>query len=257
MEERASLMEAIRLAGSIILENGGETYRVEDTVQRLGLALGAEDVQAFAVTSGVFITLTFPDGEIETKVYRAHRGGTQLDKVDEVNQVSRQAAEGKLNVHEVLAALKKIKGEGSRFSPRTLVLACAFSSAAFAVMFGGGWVDFGVSFITGVAVQCLLAYLTRFQYSQVMQSLLGGALCMVLPTLFNQLTGLGVVDAMVGGNLMPILPGVAMTNAVQDIMRGDMLSGVGHAMQAILTAALIAGGGIVATRLLFVLEGVL
>lgn len=257
MEDRASIMEAMRLAGSIILENGGETYRVEDTVQRLGLALGAEDVQVFAVTSGVFITLTFPDGEMETKVYRAHRGGTQLNKVDEVNQISRQAAQGQIDAREVLEALKKIKAEGSLFSPRMLAAACALSSAAFAVMFGGGWVDFCVSFVTGVAVQCLLLYLTRFSYSQVLQSLLGGALCTLLPTLFNHLTGLGVVDAMVGGNLMPIVPGVAMTNAVQDFMRGDMLSGVGHAMQALLTAALIAGGGIVVTRLLLILEGVL
>ena len=257
MEQRASIMEAIRLAGSIILENGGETYRVEDTVQRLGLALGAEDAQAFAVTSGVFITLTFPDGDIETKVYRAHRGGTQLDKVDAVNQVSRRAAEGLIGPQEVLAELKAIKKNGSCFSPGWLVLACAFSSAAFAVMFGGGWVDFLMGFVTGIAVQCLLGWLDRFQYSQVLQSLLGGALCMVIPTVFNHLTGLGVVDAMVAGTLMPLLPGVAMTNAVQDFMRGDMLSGVGHAMQALLTAALIAAGGVAATRLLLVLEGVL
>jgi len=83
MEERASIMEAIRLAGSIILENGGETYRVEDTVQRLGLALGAEDVQAFAVTSGVFITLTFIFGQLQKLLSRTFKSDDENAVIEE------------------------------------------------------------------------------------------------------------------------------------------------------------------------------
>ena len=62
MDDQSCVMEALRLAGSIILENGGETYRVEDTVDRLGRALGAVDVQSFSVPSGMFITVSFLDG---------------------------------------------------------------------------------------------------------------------------------------------------------------------------------------------------
>ena len=62
-----------------------------------------------------------------------------------------------------------------------------------------------------------------------------------------------VVDAITGGLLMPLVPGLAMTNAVQDAMRGDVLSGVGHGMQAVLTAVLVAGGSVVASRAVWTL----
>lgn len=254
MEDKACVMEALHLAGSIVLENGGETYRVEDTVERLGLALGAAEVQVFAVTSGVFITLTFSDGTLETKVHRSRRSGTQLHKVDEVNRISRRAAAGEIGPWEALEALRRVRDEKPAFPMGWRLMASAVSAAGFAVMFGGGAADFAVTFFTGVAIQALVEALARLTFSRVLQSLLGGVLCTLIPLLFHALTGLGVVDAMVAGALMPLLPGLAMTNAVQDTMRGDMLSGVGHAMQAVLTAALVAGGGVIASRL-FILMG--
>ena len=72
---------------------------------------------------------------------------------------------------------------------------------------------------------------------------------------FHRLTGLGMVDAMVAGALMPLLPGLAMTNAVQDTMRGDMVSGVAHGISAVLSAALIAGGALMASSLFALLLG--
>ena len=49
--------------------------------------------------------------------------------------------------------------------------------------------------------------------------------------------------------------GVAMTNAVQDTLRGDNVSGVAHAVQALLTAALIAAGALLAVSLFNALGG--
>ena len=73
--------------------------------------------------------------------------------------------------------------------------------------------------------------------------------------LFNALTGYCLVDATVAGALMPLLPGLAMTNAVQDTMRGDIVSGLSHGINAILTAAMVAGGALVASSLLTLLMG--
>ena len=40
-----------------------------------------------------------------------------------------------------------------------------------------------------------------------------------------------------------------MTNATQDILRGDMVSGVAHCARAIMIAAMVAGGAIIGTHL--------
>ena len=62
-------------------------------------------------------------------------------------------------------------------------------------------------------------------------------------------------EAAIAGAVMPLVPGLAMTNAVQDAVRGDMLSGMSHGMQALLTACLIAGGALMASLLVRMVTG--
>jgi uncharacterized membrane protein YjjP (DUF1212 family) len=251
--ENECMMEAVLLAGRIILENGGETYRVEDTVERMGRAFGCKKVEVFAVPSGVFITLAFPDGKEMTSVKRIRRRGTHLKKVDDVNGVSRAAAAGDIDPQEALNRLKEIESWEDVRGRAYMPWAAALSSLSFAIMFGGSLTDGAVAFVCAAATQGLNRLLRKYSMYQIVFSLAGGAVCTLLPLLFKQLTGLGIVDAMVAGALMPLLPGLAMTNAVQDTMRGDMLSGVTHAAQAIMICALVAGGALVAQSLFLLL----
>ena len=41
---------------------------------------------------------------------------------------------------------------------------------------------------------------------------------------------------------MPLLPGLAMTNAIRDTIRGDLLSGIARATEALLIASSLAAG---------------
>ena len=76
-----------------------------------------------------------------------------------------------------------------------------------------------------------------------------------LPMAVNRLTGALVVEAAVAGALMPMLPGLAMTNAVQDTMRGDMVSGISSAVSAAMSAVLLAVGALAGTAFLRLLTG--
>ena len=62
-------------------------------------------------------------------------------------------------------------------------------------------------------------------------------------------------ELIIAGAVMPLVPGLAMTNAVQDTMRGDMVSGISHGVQAILTAFLIAGGALLAVEIMHLMTG--
>ena len=96
----------LSLAGRIILENGGETYRAEDTVTRMARAMGMTEVDVFGIPSGLFISYTDECGERETSVCRIFLHGTHLARVDRVNQISRQLAEGSLAPEAVMDALR-------------------------------------------------------------------------------------------------------------------------------------------------------
>ena len=242
-------MKALALAGRIILENGGETYRAEDTVLRMAQALGLAEADVFAVPSGLFISFTDEAGERRASVNRVHLQGTHLERVDRVNQISRRLAEGDLSPETLIDELKTAGRLGDQLAWWFAPVSACLSAMGFAVMFGGGLVDIVIGGLCAALTQ-LVPFLFRRDDSSGMAAMLaGGILCAFIPLCFHALTGLGVPDAIIASALMPLVPGLSMTNAVQDILRGDMVSGVTHCARAVMIAAMVAGGTLVGTHL--------
>ena len=87
----------------------------------------------------------------------------------------------------------------------------------------------------------------QYLYRRILTALLPNLAHLLLPVLQS--------DVVIAGAVMPLVPGLAMTNAVQDAVRGDMLSGMSHGAQALLTACLIAGGALMAALLMRMVTG--
>lgn len=249
-------MSALRMAGLIIMKNGGETFRVEETVSLMGAAFGLSQVECFAVPSGIFISFLKKDGEQETAVIRVREHTTDLDKVDRVNRISREVVEGKLDCRGALASLEKADAEPSGISPLLFLAASGLSAGGFTVMFHGTIIDFLISFVLGLLIWQLNLPLRRISPSRNLPTLFHSFFLSFACLLFCRLTGLGDPGTVIAGALMPLLPGLAMTNAVQDTVRGDMISGLSHAAQALLTATLIALGTLSASALSYLLFGI-
>ena len=255
MNDDSRYMAPLQLAGRLIMECGGETYRVEETITRMGSAFGLREVESFAVPSGIFISYRGQDGDIRTAVKRVRKGGTDLARVDEVNAVSRQVVAEGLSCEEALRRLEEIAHRKPRISQSLLYAAAAVSSGGWVILFGGGGWDFACGLAVGALVQLLSRLLNRYHMQMLVSTLLGSFAAALLPMLFHCVTGLGTVDVIVAGTLMPMLPGLAMTNAVQDTMRGDMVSGLSHGVSAVLTAVLVAGGALMAASLFSLVTG--
>lgn len=250
-------MAPLHLAGRLIMENGGETYRVEETITRMGHSFGFDEVECFAVPSGIFISYRKRDarGSIETAVKRVRRRGTDLTRVDAVNAVSRRMEEETLSCEEVMSLLKEIESRPRRVKHVGLSFAVALSSFGWAAMFGGGWMDCIIAFFVALLSQGLAFALDKAGMRSFVSTLFGSFLGTILPMLFHMATGMLVVDATVAACLMPMLPGLAMTNAVQDTLRGDMVSGISSATSALLTASMIAGGALAGSTVFRLLTG--
>lgn len=241
-------MKALCLAGRVILENGGETYRAEDTVRRMARSLELSDADAFAIPSGLFISFTDASGERRTSLNRVHLRGTHLSRVDRVNQISRRLADGLIDPDELYDALREAAHLDDGCPVWKMLLAAFITGMSFTVMFGGGWIDLLVGGLCAALTQLFPLMVPRDSAREDMApTLLAAAACAFVPLMFYRLTGLGVPETMIAGAIMPLVPGLSMTNAVQDLMRGDMLSGVAHGARAVLIAALVAGGALVGT----------
>ncbi|MGN0779819.1 MAG: threonine/serine exporter family protein [Aristaeellaceae bacterium] len=255
LQEESRYMEPLQLAGRLIVENGGEIFRVEETITRMGRAFGLTGVESFAIPSGVFVSYRRSDGSNETAVLRVNKGATNLTRVNAVNEVSRQVEAGQLTWEQALLRLREIEQAPAAITPRMLVLAAVVCSGGFAVMFGGGWLEVVLAAVAAGLAQAIGMYLERHRLHGLVAVLAGSALSALIPMFFHALTGYGVVDVAVAGALMPLLPGLAMTNAVQDTLRGDIVSGVSHGINALLKAVMVAGGALLASSLLIAMAG--
>lgn len=54
------------------------------------------------------------------------------------------------------------------------------------------------------------------------------------------------------GTIIPLVPGVPLTNAVRDLMSGDLVAGVARGAEAAVSSMSIAGGVAVALTIFFV-----
>ena len=53
--------------GDALLSSGAEIFRVEDTLNRMGYACGATQMNVFVITSSIVITMEFPEENVRTQ----------------------------------------------------------------------------------------------------------------------------------------------------------------------------------------------
>ena len=241
MEKILTALDAVCLASQMILESGGETYRAEETVERMCQGLGIPHVDVLALPTGLMLTVTLPDDSALTRIVRVHNRTIDLGRIDQCNAVSRQVAAGKLSAEEALRQLQQI--HQARKDHRFLLIgASALSAAGFTVMLGGSFMDFIVSFFCGALVQFLLPPLARLRVPTLISSMIAGALTTLMALVGTLVIPLVHVEPVISGAIMPLLPGLATTNAFRDTIKGDLVSGGARVIEAMLCCVMLAAG---------------
>lgn len=238
------VLECALLAAHLLLESGAETYRAEESAERICLRFGADAPQIMALPTGAFATIGRAGEPPVSGLRRVKKRATDLRRIDEINRISRAVSQGDMPLEDALSRLTAL----ARPTPRGRLSALAGfgasagSSALFAVLFGGGWFDFLIAGLCGLIVQAISSALRREDSLPFILSLLGGAVIAAIATAATALSGLGDTTMIIAGALMPLLPGLAMTNAIRDTIRGDLVSGVARAAEALLAAVSLAVG---------------
>lgn len=230
------------LAGELMLSNGAETYRVEDTMRRIMTSCGFQNSEAFVVSTGLFASVVGESGPTSSLV-RITKRTVDVDKLIQVNDVSRHFAEGRLTFEEVQSKLANIRTSPPTMNyPFVKLFAAGLTCGGFAYLFGGNFADCLNAFLTGFVLQVLLLQLKKSRVSDVLMHIIGGIMISFL-TLTIMNLGVGKnLDFVIIGSLMLLVPGVALTGAVRDVLEGDYLSGSARLLDALTVALAIACG---------------
>ena len=258
MDDRQNLrsQQALTLAAdaaALLLASGAETSRAQETAEILFRVFGTGELQAYVLTNGVIavpLEHSLPGG-----VRNVPNSSVNLTRVAAVNELSRQAAAGRVSLAQARCRLDEIK-RLPELEDWKQMLACGIGCACAGVMFGGGAWEALAASIAGVCVQALLLWLARTGINRIFSRLAGAALVVSVITLVGLvLPGLNQNPPTIGA-LMPLTPGVALTMSIRDFIGGDYLSGTIRLIDALLTAGCIACGvGLALMVWAFVLGG--
>ncbi|MFS0674983.1 threonine/serine exporter family protein [Ornithinibacillus sp. 179-J 7C1 HS] len=227
------------LAGKIMLESSAETYRVEDTMNRIAHSFGQKNPQSYATPTAINFSVDLMEPAI---MMRIEKRTTDLNKIAEVNSVSRKIAEGQLNIEEALEALQTLEGQKFIYSDKVMVLIAALASGSFTIMFGGMWADFLPSLVAGGIGFIGFLWFDKLVEIRFISEFVASFIIGLLAILFVE-TGLGVeLDKIIIGAVMPLVPGLHITNAVRDLLAGHLVAGLSKGVEALLTAFAIGAG---------------
>ena len=218
--------------GERLLLCGAEISRVEDSISRLCSAYGAH-AESFVLTSVIYLTVEW-NGESKTILRRIKNYQTDLNLLDKLNDLCRRICADPLPIPEAKKELESVRS--GQYGMWLLAGGYAFVAASFSLFFGGCTRDAGISAIIGLLLFFVDRSLIKLQLNRIFSVFLASVWCGFLAAGAMKL-GWGVrLESIIIGDIMLLVPGLAITNSVRDMIKGDMLSGILRLLESVLIA---------------------
>ena len=229
MERQQEILEFALEAGRVLLANGGEIFRVQETMQRIAASYGAQEFHVYVLTNGLFASLKGDGETFSGEVRSVNVTNIHLKRIVAVNELSRAIERGGVPLDEAFRSLRAIE-----------------KMPGFAYLYGGTPLDALAALLAGFALEPLRIFLARRGTNRFIENLLSAAwvaaVSVAAVQLMNQLGAACSIDKVIIGGIIPLVPGIALTNGVRDIAGCDYLSGTIRGIEALLIGAAIALG---------------
>lgn len=249
------LMKTALLAGKILMENGAEVYRTEDTMERI-IRKGVGEVRTDVYYTHVTLTGLFVRVEgYGTDFYRVENRTYNLTKTTAVNTLSRAYTEGRINLIDMYDALKRIQKEDSKVKDWFKILCAGILSGGIVLIFEGSFWDLMPGIIAGAAAYYayvkIIGYLKAPFISEYISTFIGGVAGYLGYALLN---GQSLRLAMIGA-VVPLVPGITITNSMRDIMARQYISGMIRFVETFCVAFALGAGIVTVYYLVSMLGG--
>lgn len=244
-EHKKDVLRLATFLGELMLSNGAETTRIEDTIKRICASRGFNHINVFIAPATIIVSDDRFDGYTFMKVIKNRK--INLNMVDLLNDFSRRFVNDKnYNVEEAVIELKNLS-LNKPYNKFETYIATAIGSASFAILAGGN--DPLTATLT--LITSMLAMLINEVVDNITKIPLFGTLVTSITIALSGviLTRIGVLETpkmLIVGTIMPLLPGVPFIKAVRDLISGELMSGLGRLFDTgIIATAIASGVGIV------------
>ena len=226
-------LETVLYAGNLLLSSGAEIYRAEETMSRIAESMNIKDLDAYVTNRGIFASGNVPGKGIETRIMSVPDKELNIDKIEAVNELSREVCRNCTDLGYLRTALQKIADVGEqKVSER--ILSYFLGAGCFSYAIGTSFRDSLCAAIIGSLVGFYMIWSKYRIKSRVLITIIASVLTALLSNLFVAV-GLGSqLSFIIIGAMMDLVPGVAFVNAVREFSQNNFATG-----QTLLTSALL------------------
>ena len=250
---------------AFVVELAEHLHRYGTTAQRLEGALYAVaqklglECEPWSNPTGIILSFsdpTRPPGEHDvTRVIRLGPGDTDLYKLAEADRIAEDVMAGRMGVAAGHAALRALHRPRSTHWKVMQVLGYGLASAAVAGLLRLPWLDIATTAATGLLIG-LLDHVTRErprlkEASDAIAGILAGTVAVLVSVWVAPLN----LNTVIIASLIVLLPGMGLTNAVNELTSQHLVSGTARFAGAVTTLLKLTVGTMIALTL-FSLLGV-
>ena len=238
-EQQTELTRVAVFAGQILHQHGAESRLIEQTTQRIGLALGADNVELSISPDAIVIT-SLVNGHCVTTTRRCHDRGINMQMVCDVQRICVMVEKQLLDAKEVKKRLQRLKP--FKHNRWLVVLMIGFSCASFSHFFGGDRAAYWVTFVAACLAMILRQELAHRQHNPFVNFAAAAFLATII-------TSVGVIfeagenpQIAMAASVLLLVPGFPLINAVSDMLKGHINMGIARWVFATLLATSVSIG---------------
>lgn len=250
------LLDLVSDLGYELAMSGAETSRVEETITRVLSTYGVGS-EVFAIPNYFLITIQTEDGTPITRMRRIGYHGNDLYGVELFSDLSRKLCQHHPQLHDAVLWLEDTKNKKTVFTFPVLLLGYFLGAFGFGIFLGGSFPDGICAGLCGIVAGTVSTIAVRQNANPFFHTIAASFFMALLAYGFGAAGIAPNADAVTIGALMILVPGLLFTNAMRDIIYGDINSGVNRIVQVFLVAAALAVGTAAALGLSHRLFGVI
>ncbi|MDX2077339.1 MAG: threonine/serine exporter family protein [bacterium] len=248
-EELTDVIKLAMWAGQLLLQYGADTARIEETIHRIGTALGCDWLDIIILPEGIIAT-TVSGTEFRTKVRRVVRMTVNFSVLDEINHLSYLIVQGKADRFVTREELRRISDLGHSYNRWVVVGMVGLGCSALSRLIGGDFVVFLVTFFASAGAMFIRQELHKRHMNMMIVVVTTSFVAQMLASVGVLLNWGNNPRLAMAASVLLLVPGVPLVNSAQDIFQGFFTTGISRAINGTLITLGIAVGVVFASSLL-------
>lgn len=248
-EELRDVIDLSLWAGQLLLQNGAETARIEETVHRLGTGLGCDWMDILVSPNALVVTTTSGE-EFRTKVRRVVSFHVDMTVLSAVNRLSRRVRVGELDRFGVRAELERIAHLSPHYNRWLVIVMVGLACAAFSRLFGGDWPTFAVTWLAAATATLVRQELNRRRFNPLLTTATTAFVAGLLAGSTAVFQFGNTPQHALAASVLLLVPGVPLINSAEDLIQGHIVIGLVRGFTGVLISLAIALGLLLAISLL-------